>query len=439
VQVEFNAINAVTKEINISVPSDKVNKSYEKYLRKAARDVAIPGFRKGKAPLNMVERMHADSIKDYFYKEIVDEVFDEVAAEHDIHFLLFPEVKDISWEKGSDMQIKIEIEHEPSLEFKQLEGLSVPHKPQLLEEEVGKYLETLRQENGRVIDVETAIADDNVEVELTFKHGSETFTRTANLFAGGGVNNRSLEALTGCKTGDKLEAELPGKAIMLAAKDGGLPLEREFKYKCGILVNSVTRMQYPDLDDEFAKDMEFDSLDQMKAKIADDMRLKNEHVNINIDNFSIIGKLFVDNNFDLPNKTIEYLAEKEAEKIDNPEYRKFYIYQYRMQIAQEMVTMYVMSNLRKAMPLDISDEMVEEYIIHEAILTDISAEAFKEANKDEIGTEEFRLAVQNYFILRKIAATCDFVIENDEPVQEEVTEAEQEEVTEAVTAESTEE
>lgn len=428
-QVEFNAINAVTKEINITVPSDKVNKSYAKYLRKASRDIAVPGFRKGKAPLAMVERMHAESLKDYFFKEIVDEVFDEVASEHDIHFLLYPEVKDVSWEKDQDMQIKIEIEHEPSLEFKQLEGLSVPHKPQILEEEVAKYLDSLRKENGRVTDVETAIADDDVEVELSFSHGSESFTRKANLFAGSGVNNRSHEALIGSKTGDQMELELSGKAIMLATMDGSLHLEREFMYKCQLMVNSVTRMQYPEVDDEFAKDLEFDNLEQMQAKVAEDMRLKNEHVNINIDNFSIIGKLFVDNNFDLPTKTIEYLAEKEAEKVDNPEYRKFYVYQYRMQIAQEMVTMYIMSNLRKAMPMEVTDEMLENYIIHEAILEDISAEAFKEANKEELGTEEFRMAAHNYFILRAIAATCDFVI-TEEPADEEIPEAETEASTE---------
>jgi FKBP-type peptidyl-prolyl cis-trans isomerase (trigger factor) len=438
VQVEFNAINAVTKEININVPPEKVNKAYERYLRKAAKDVSIPGFRKGKAPLNMVERLHAETLKDYFYKEYVDEIFAEVTAEHDIHFLLFPEVKDITWEKGSDMLIKIEVEHEPVIEFKQLEGLSVPHNPHLLEGEVEKYINDLVMDNGRVIDVETAIADDDVEMEISFKHGGETYTRTAHLYAGSGVNNSSLEELVGCKTGDKLETELPGKAIILGTKDGALPLEHEFKYKCEIMVNSVTRMQYPAIDDEFAKDLDFDTLEQMKAKIADDMRLKNEHVNINIDNFSIIGKLFVDNNFALPEKTIEYLAEQEAEKVDNPEYRKFYVYQYRMQIAQEMISMYVMSNLRKAMPMEVSEEMMEEYIIHEAIMEDISAEAFKETNKEELSKEEFRLAAQNYFILRKMASTCDFVIAEDtEP--EEIPEAETEEITDIIAEESTEE
>ncbi len=428
-QVEFNQVNAVTKEINIVIPAETAGKAFEKYLRKASKDIAVPGFRKGKAPLAMVERMHADTIIDYFKKDYVDEVFDLVAQEHDVHFLLFPEVKDLSWEKGGEMTIKIEVEHEPTLEFKQLEGLSIPHKPQLLDEEVQKYLEGLIQENGHIIDVETAIADDQVQADITFKHGSESYTKTGTLFAGTGMHNRSLQELIGCKTGDVIEAKLPGKTIMLVTMDASSHLEKEFMYPCSILVNSVARMEYPALDDEFAKDMEFDSLDLMKAKIAEDMSLKNEHVNINIDNYSVITKLFVDNNFDLPHKTIEYLAEQEAEKIDNPDYKKFYIYQYRMQIAQEMVSMYIMNNLRKAIPMEVTDEMVQEYIIHEAILEDKSAEAYREAYKDEVGTENFKSAVQNYFILRQIATSSDFVIAEPE-TEEEIPETEALETTE---------
>jgi len=430
VQVDFTQINAVTKELNITIPAETVSKAYEKYLRKASHDIVIPGFRKGKAPLNMVERAHADKIKEYFMKDYVDEVFDEIGKEHDLHYLLFPEVKEMNWEKNQDMTLKIEIEHEPDLQFKQLEGLSVPHKPQLLEDEVAKYIEQLRDDNGRMIDVESAEKDDYVALEMTFQHGSEHFTREGILYAGDGVNNRSLPALIGAKTGDQLEAKIAGRAIKLAVKDSALPLENDFEYGVKLMVNSITRMQYPAIDDEFAKDMEFDSLEEMKAKIAADMKLKNEHANINIDNYSIISKLYVDNNFDLPHKTIDYLAEQEAERHGNPQYKQFLIYQYRMQIAQEMVSMYIMNNLRKAMPLEISPDMVEEYIIHEAILEDISAEAYKEKYKDELNSDSYQAGIQNYFILRNIAKTCEFVIVEEPAEEAELPETETQELTE---------
>ncbi len=70
------------------------------------------------------------------------------------------------------------------------------------------------------------------------------------------MNNRSLEALVGAKTGDQLETKIPGRAIKLATKDSALPLENDFEYGVKLMVNSITRMEYPELDDEFAKDMD---------------------------------------------------------------------------------------------------------------------------------------------------------------------------------------
>lgn len=422
-QVEFKPINETSKEITLTVPAERVGKAYEKYLRKAAQKITIPGFRPGKAPLAMVERQHADSLMDYFYKDFVDEVFDEAAEKHDIRYLLFPEVKDIIWEKGSDMILKIEVEHEPTIDFTQLEGLSVPYQPQTLDEEVDKYLSSLKQENGRVIDIEIAENDDMVEAELSFKHGAESYTRTAVFYVGEQGGFRSLEGLVGVKTGDKLELPIAGKAIKLASKDAGLPLENDFEYPCSLVVNSIARVKYPELDDDFAKDMEFDSMEQMRAKIAEDMKLHNEQLNINLENAGIIGKLYQDNKFGLPMKTINYLAEQEAEKVENPEYRKFYEYQYKMQIAQEMITMYTLHNLRRVMPVEVTEAMMEEYLRHEAILEDKSLEAFKEANKDEIGNEQYQDAAQNYFILRKIAASSSFFVPEPE-AEAEIPEAE---------------
>ena len=83
-QVEFNQLNAVTKEINLTIPSGEVDKAYERYLQKASQEINVPGFRKGKAPLNVVERMYADKIKEYFFEDYTDEVFKKVVKENDI-------------------------------------------------------------------------------------------------------------------------------------------------------------------------------------------------------------------------------------------------------------------------------------------------------------------------------------------------------------------
>ncbi|KAF5040608.1 Trigger factor [anaerobic digester metagenome] len=422
-QVDFNAINAVTKEITIQVPAAEVEKSWEQHLRKTARSAEVPGFRKGKAPLAMVERMYADRIKEYFLQDSVNDYFEVAAKEHDINYLLFPDVKDVQWEKGSDMLIKIEIEHEPEMEFKQLDNLKVPHTPISLEEEIDRNLEEMKNQNGRVIDVDIAAENDHVDVAYTLTLNAEELKLNASLFAGTTPETRAIEELIGKKTGDVIETELSGMAIKLTSRNSSLSLDNDDMYPVSIMVNSISRMQYPELDDDFAKDMEFDSMAAMRAKLAEDMRLANEHKNLDAQNFAIVSKLFIDNKFDLPMKTINYLAAKEAEQSPHAQYRQYLEYQYRMQISQELITMYVLKNLRKVVDLEITDAMTEEYITHEAILADNTVEAYKGRKKDEIASDDYRDGVRNFFILRKLAETADFFVPEPEAEENAVEDA----------------
>lgn len=437
-QVEFNAINAVTKEINITISADDATKAWEKYLRKAAKQVDVPGFRKGKAPLSLIERTHGAMLTDYFLKDSVSDFFEEAAKEHDINYLLYPDVKDVKWEKGQEMQIKIEIEHEPTLEFKQLDHLDVPYNPITLESEVDKYLEELKQNSGTIVDAEEAILNDHVQVELTINNDGQEIVQIAHFFAGEYPERRALPELIGKKVGDIFEKELNGTDIKLVSRDSSIALDNDKMYHTKIMVNTVERMQYPELNDDFARDMDFDDMAAMRAKIESDMSLVNEHKNIDVKNYAIVNKLFVDNNFDLPVKTIGYLAEQEAEKYPNQEYRKFLEYQYRMQISQEMVTMYVLSQLRKQVEIEISDDMTEEYIKHEAILADMTVEAYKEKNKAEIASDGYKDGVRNYYILRKLAETANYFIPEPEAKQEDIPEAESTVVAEDAPVEPTE-
>jgi len=92
--------------------------------------------------------------------------------------------------------------------------------------------------------------------------------------------------------------------------------------------------------------------------------------------------------------------------------------------------MYILNNLRKQVEMEVTDEMVEEYITHEAILADYTVEAYKEKNKEELASESYRDGVKNYFILRNIASTATFFVPEPEPQPEatETTETEGEEI-----------
>lgn len=421
--VELKAINAVTTEIKILVPADEAAERWNKHLQKYSKKADVPGFRKGKAPLHLVERMYSMHAMEGFYNYMVDEYFEAAVKQEKLEYLLFPHVKDISWEKGSDMEILIEIEHEPALELKQLDHLRVPYEPLTLENEVDNYLQKLQKEHTRIIDAEEAALDDAVDVEYTFQIDGQEQVINGTVYAGGELINRSVPELIGKKTGDVVQCELSGMTLKLSTRNSGLALDNDSMYPVSIMVNAIRHNLMPDLDDDFAKDLEFDNLEAMKTKIADELREGNAARDLNNKFGAILTKLFIDNKVELPTKTIEYLAAREAEKEPNEAYRQYLDYQYKLQISQDMIRFYINKALKRQLDIKADEQMTEVYIQHLAILEDISPEAYKEANKDYISSEEFADAADNYAAMMKLIETAEFYKAEPE-ASEEVAEAE---------------
>lgn len=423
-QTEFKQIDPTTKEIVLTVETERVDAAYQKYLRKAAKSLEVPGFRKGKAPLSMVIRLHGDRIKDYFEKDYVDEAFGEAAREHEIRFLLYPEVKEIEWQQGSEMKITLEIEHEPPVEFRQLDHLQVPFQPLVLEEEVEKFIQNLSTEHATVQDVELSIAGDMVKGHLIFEQNGAGHTRETALYAGDEEVENFPGQFVGVRTGEKVEAEVDGKTVaMLLPHDSELAVEDDKMYACSFEVSAITRNVVPAIDDEFAKDMDFADLAEMRAKIAEDMKARIEHSNFDGENSAILAKLYLDNQFPLPKKTLQYIVAQELENYDE-KYRHL-LQQYVIEkVMQDMASMYLLAALQKQSGVEFSDEMSDAYIEHKAILEDTNPAAYREHNEEKIAGEDFREGALNYHILRGIAATCTFVEPEPEPEQPENTEFE---------------
>lgn len=420
-QVSFTQINSARKEIQIIVEADRVNNAYRKYLVKSAGEVSIPGFRKGKAPMSMVERVYGDKIRDYFYKDYIDEVFTEAAKENDIHFLLYPEIKDVKWEPGTEMIMQVEIEVEPEVTFTQIEGLKVPCKPLELNDEVDHYIEELRKENSTMIEVEDGIAD-NDEVEFEVKSSIEGKDYTQNYTTN--LNKDHEPDLTAAaidkKIGMTFSLDLPHEYIHHIFKDAEHS-HHEGNVEATFMVNAIRRRHLPLIDDEFAKDLEFDNVQDMRDKIMVELKDKNELKNKNIKINALITKLYVDNRFDLPEKAIKYFADKELEQynITDERWLKYYEYQIRYQITQDFLNMYLMKALRSQYPLELTEEDFTVYYNHEAKLSDQSIEEWKEKHKQTIEGEDFKETVLNFTILSKIAETCDFYIPEEEPIKPE--------------------
>lgn len=420
-KVEYKPIHDSAKEVIITVAADEVSKDWDKHLVRNSKRVQVPGFRKGKAPAHLVERNFGVALLEDFYNNSVDKYFKEAVKEHDINYLLYPEVKDIDWEKGKDMVLTIEIEHEPKIEFKQLEGLRVPFNEYPLEKEVDEYLQNLSRENGRVLDVDGAEPGDTVQLEITFDFDGENKSYNAQTTVPEEDDEdeaTAFAALIGLKTGDSVDLELEGAQIMGIIGEGTPSLELEAVYPVQAMINSAMRTVYPQIDDEFARDMEYDDLAAMREKIAEELKPANLEKNLRYKHESMIIKLYEENKFQMPMKTMQYLATEAAQEFPHEELRQYLIQQYMMQIHSDFLQSYIINSLKEALPIEPTDEMYEEYYTHEAILSGVPVEAYKDKIEKEQNEEERENRPKNYFVLQKLAGMVEFYVPEPEPQPE---------------------
>ncbi|MBM4402989.1 MAG: hypothetical protein FJ042_01145 [Candidatus Cloacimonetes bacterium] len=418
-QADIKKIDAVKREVTLTIPAEQVDKEYRVHFNQSAGMVQVPGFRKGKAPMAMVERSHGTRIREYFVEMMTETKFREAAQEHKLEYLLMPEVTKVDWEPGTDMTIKLEVETEPEFTISQIEGLTVPYKPFSLEADVQKYLEELRDKGTILIDVEDDIKVGD-EVELEIRHASDpngkAWTCKTELTS---EDDDLLTPLLSRKIGDTAEAELTDERFSDLSGEEEVTPDPNDHYL--LMVNAIQRKQIPEIDDDFAKDHEFDDLADMKTKIAAELTLMNEHKNIYVRHSAILSKILRDNRFELPEKVLNHLVKQEMQRysrIKEPQFRRYLEYQVHYEIMKDMVKIYLLKNLFAQYPHEVTEDDKQRFYEHLAILSDTTVEAWKEKNKEDLEQNKFDESIQEFAVMHRIAATCDFVEKADEPEEE---------------------
>lgn len=265
--------NKVTLEVEVS--AEEFEKAVDEAYRKLAPQIAIPGFRKGKAPRKLIESRYG---KEVFYDEaleiLVPKAYGEALDQTGIEPIDQPRIDIVSLEDGKPFVFKAEVEVMPEVQLGEYKGLEVTkHLYTVDEHDIEHNLEHLREQAAELVAVEdrdTVQEGDFVTLDFTGYVDGEPFPGGAAegylLEIGSGSFIPGFESqLVGLKVGEDAEInvtfpenygnkDLAGKAAM-------------FKVK----IHEIKVKKLPELDDEFAKDVdeEVESLEQLKAKIRE--------------------------------------------------------------------------------------------------------------------------------------------------------------------------
>ena len=311
--------NANEVKLEITIDAEKFDNAIKKVYFQNAKYFNIPGFRKGKAPQNIVEKYYG---KEIFYEDafndIAGEEYEKAVKENKIDVVSKPEIDIVKMEKGQDVVFTAIVQTKPEVEIGKYKGIEIEKiEYNVKAEDVEKQLEQMQEKNARVISVETPVEKGNIAV-IDFEGFVDGVA-----FEGGKAENHSLEI--GSNTfipgfedqviGMKLEEEkdinvkFPKEYFSkdLAGKDA------TFKVK----VHEIKKKELPKLDDEFAKDVsEFDTIEELKNSIKEKLEKENKEKEKYEKQDAVVKVLVDEMKVDIPSGMIELEIENMIKDIE---------------------------------------------------------------------------------------------------------------------------
>jgi trigger factor len=276
-KIENVETNVVKLEVTVDAENFKaaVKKSYAKNSNK----YNIPGFRKGKAPMNIIKQHYGEGV---FYEDAVnfciEETYPKAVEENNLQPVDYPEIDVLDLGEGKALVYTAKVTVKPEVELGEYKGLEVvkPEYP-VNDEEVEKQLKTMAEKNARIESKEAGAVENGDVAVIDFKGYIDGVA-----FEGGEGKDFSLEIGSGSFIGD-FEQQLIG-AVKGEKRDVNVAFPENYGREelngkpahFEVTINDIKAKDMPALDDEFAKEAsEFDTLDELKADIRSKLEATN--------------------------------------------------------------------------------------------------------------------------------------------------------------------
>ena len=272
--------NSLVK-LEITIEAEKFEEALQKAFFRNAKYFSVPGFRKGKAPRNIVERYYGENVlfEDAF-NIVAPEYYDDAIKVNNVEVVASPEIDITQMEKGKDLIFVATVAVKPEVKLGKYEDIKVEKKEyKVTAKDVEKAINEMAEKNARIVaGDENSVLENGYTAVIDF----EGFV-DGKAFEGGKGENYSLELgsntfipgfedqLIGLKIGEEADVNVTFPENYFSKDLAGKPAV--FKVK----VNDIKVKELPTIDDEFAKDVsEFDTLKELKADTKKKLEEENE-------------------------------------------------------------------------------------------------------------------------------------------------------------------
>lgn len=316
-KVEIQELEPCRKSITVEIAKEEVDKAFSSVYSELRRQVTIPGFRPGRAPLSIVKARFSEYAKAQVLEGLLKTSYEKLLEEYGLKPEVEPEFSELELEEGKPMKYKVVLEVKPEFELKDYEGIEVEKKNYIITDEfVEETIQRLREdlaeykdkdgpaEKGDVVVVDYELFDGDTSIEDSRIEG-------AVVHLGSGDSIKEFEdALYGKKRGDEFEAEVTfpedhpdkrvaGKTVVFRGK-----------------VVAVKEKVLPELDEEFFKKYGVEDLDGLRKQVREGLEKRFKELSRTEVMNELAEKIGEQYDFPVPPSLVNKEVEKELGKYE---------------------------------------------------------------------------------------------------------------------------
>lgn len=398
-QLEEKNMVKLVIEVSSETFETGLNKAYNKNKNK----INVPGFRRGKAPRKMIEKLYGES---FFFEEaanmIIPEAYAEAFEESGLDIVSQPKIDVVQLEQGKPFIFEAQVAIRPEVELGQYKGVEISKvDSEVTDADIEEELKKIQEQNSRIVTIEDRAVQDGDMTVIDFEGFIDGVA-----FDGGKGDNYPLtigshsfidnfeEQLIGMNIGDEKEVHVTFPENYHAENLKGKPAM--FKVK----VNEIKEKLLPDLDDDFASDVsDFDTLDEYKEDLKKTIGEKKESEAKTKRQNEAVDKAVENSKMDIPNAMIDTQVQRMVEDFSQRlQQQGLTIEQYfqytgltpdkiisdmKPEAERRIKNSLVLTAVAKAENIEISDDEYEEELKKMAETYHMDIEKIKELTGEE--------------------------------------------------------
>jgi len=313
--VVIENVSELTRKLSITLPEKDVSKELDKAYNKLKREVNLKGFRRGKVPTSVLKKNFRAQVEAEISEQLVQATYFDAVEQENIDPVVHPDIKEHTFNEDGSFVYVAEVEVKPVFDLKEYKGLEV-EKPvtEVTDEEVDAKIEQLRREHSALKNAvgDYVIQKDDVAVvDFQGFHNGNAMKEVHNEnysvdIGSGSLGGEFEEKLIGLKKGDKTLYEVDFPA------DYPNPVMAGKKVEFKVDIQGVKERIKPEIDDEFAKDVnaDYENIDDLRSNIRKQLLEEKEAAQEGDLDDRIVHKLLESHNFEIPERLVLYEIEE---------------------------------------------------------------------------------------------------------------------------------